>query len=148
MIVRAIPSDLPLLEPCAREFHAASSALGAFNLSQFIFIWAQLIADGMGVIFIDIERENIAGAIGGIVRKDLYSGNPSDLTAEECFWFVREGQRGVGVELYRRFEAHARAKGAKSIQMVHLLDLMPSKVSRFYLSEGYEPIETRYSKKL
>lgn len=146
MIRQAGIADLVLLEDCAREFYASSKFLGNFDVKVFAKVWRQLFNSGNGVIFIDEQPGGIAGAIGGIIRRDIYSANEEDLIAEEFFWFVRSTARGEGVALYRAFAALARERGCKGIQMVHLLDLMPDKVSKFYLREGFVPIETRYAK--
>ena len=61
---------------------------------------------------------------------------------------MRPASRGAGVALYRAFEEWARVRGAAALQMVHLFDVMPAKVARFYLRSGFEPIEMRYQKDL
>src|SRR5579863_550318 len=137
--------ELGKLTECAREFYASSRFLEEFDPARFRKIWTELMETGAGVIF-SCEKEGcIAGAIGGIIHKDIYGHS---LIAEEFFWFVQEEYRGDGLLLYLAFEKWAIARGAASIQMVHLLDLMPEKVAKFYRRQGYEPIETRYSKKL
>ena len=135
--------ELPAVQKCAGEFYGASRFLGEFCLSRFCEIWTFLLTGGDGVIFADEREGEIVGAIGGIVHREVYS---EAIVAEEFFWFVREAHRGSGLALYRRFEDWARAHGAATIQMVHLLDLMPEKVERFYLRAGFHPIETRYAK--
>jgi GNAT superfamily N-acetyltransferase len=138
-------TELPLLEACAREFYGASRFLETFDMNRFRAIWEALLGSGNAVIFIDDRDGEIAGTLGGLVHPDIYGG---ELVAEEFFWFVRESHRGRGIRLYREFERWARDKGAVSIQMVHLLDVMPQKVSQFYLCEGFQPVETRYAKSL
>jgi GNAT superfamily N-acetyltransferase len=138
-------ADLPRTECAAREFYASSRAFGEFHLARFVDVWRELLASGAGVIFAYEYGGRIEGAIGGLVHRDLYG---EALIAEEFFWFIRAAHRGAGVALYRQFERWARERGASSIQMVHLLDLMPEKVGRFYLRAGFQPIETRYQKRL
>lgn len=144
MIRQATVEDLPKLETCAREFYASSRFLKEFSLFRFCEMWTTLLHNG-GVIFIALESEEITGVMGGFIHRDLYS---ESMVAEEMFWFVRSAFRGVGIRLYRAFEAWAQAAGATTIQMVHLLDSMPEKISAFYRRIGFEPIETRYSKRL
>ncbi len=145
MIRTATIADLARTEAAAREFYASSRAFGDFSLARFCDVWKELIGAGAGVIFSYEHDGAIVGAIGGLVHRDLYG---EALIAEEFFWFIRAAHRGAGVKLYRRFEQWARERGARQIQMVHLLDLMPGKVARFYLREGFMPIETRYAKAL
>jgi GNAT superfamily N-acetyltransferase len=143
-------AELGTLEACAREFYGASRFLRTFDMDRFRKVWEFLIGNGSGAIFVEESHigqsaSEITGCIGGVVNPDIYSG---ELVAEELFWYVRESTRGSGVRLYRRFEQWAAARGAGSLQMVHLLDSMPEKVGRFYLRAGFEPIETRYAKRL
>jgi GNAT superfamily N-acetyltransferase len=138
-------SDLPAVQKCAGEFYAASRFLGKFCIGRFCEMWTWLLTGGDGVIFADEREGEIVGVIGGIVHREVYS---EAIVAEEFFWFVREAYRGSGLALYRRFEEWARRRGAETIQMVHLRDVMPDKVERFYLRAGFHPIETRYAKEL
>lgn len=146
MSVRASTiEDLPAMESVAAEFYRSTKFLEDFRISRFSEIWTALLGNGNGVIFIEHRGDEIAGVMGGIVHRDLYG---ESLIAEEMFWFVKKEMRGAGIALYRYFEQWAIDKGAKTIQMVHLLDLMPDKVRHFYTRQGYYPIETRYSKSL
>ena len=145
-MIRAISIDeLPAVQQCAREFYGASRFLGEFCLERFCEIWKFLLTGGDGVIFADERDGEVVGTIGGIVHRDVYS---EAIVAEEFFWFVREQYRGSGLALYRRFEAWAVAHGAETIQMVHLCDVMPEKVERFYVRAGFHPAEMRYVKEL
>lgn len=145
-MIRQIGIDeLGQVKRTAQEFYAASRFLGAFSLARFTEVWTQLLSSGAGVIFTDERAGETVGAIGGLVHREIYS---EVLIAEEFFWFVREEHRGAGVQLYRRFERWARDRGAESLQMVHLFDVMPEKVAKFYLHSGFEPMEMRYMKKL
>lgn len=133
------------MHACARQFYSSSEFLGQFDIERFTQVWTNLLQMGMGVIFLMESDGQICGAIGGMVHQDLYG---HELIAEEFFWFIESDARGAGIRLYREFENWAREQGADSIQMVHLLDLMPEKVEAFYRRAGFTPIETRYSKKL
>lgn len=133
------------MHAAAKEFYASSKALRHFDIEKFTAIWAQFLAVNFGVIFLAEADGLIVGALGGVIHPDLYG---SELIAEEFFWFIRQDSRGSGLKLYAKFEQWASERGAVEIQMVHLLDLMPEKVSTFYRRAGYSPIETRYSKRL
>lgn len=99
------------------------------------------------MIFLEEEADDglINGALGGLIHRDLYGER---LIVEEMFWFMRPDTRGGGVRVYRAFESWAKARGAVSIQMVHLLDSMPEKVERFYKAIGFKAAEVRYIKAL
>lgn len=140
-----------MLADGAREFFAASRWLGRFDPERFRAIWTELLHSGAAVIFVAVgvpgsdAAGTITGALGGIIHQEIYGDR---LIAEEFFWFQRPGHRGPGVALYRAFEEWARVRGAAALQMVHLFDVMPAKVARFYLRSGFEPVEMRYQKEL
>jgi GNAT superfamily N-acetyltransferase len=145
-ITPARAEDLPRLEPIAREFYASSRFLKRFDISLFCQAWEALLRNGTGVIYLLIDGAGeITGTIGGVAYPDLYSGA---LVATEFFWFVREGCRGKGIELYKSFERWAREKQCVEIRMVHLLDSMPEKLERVYRSLGFSPTEKHYAKEL
>lgn len=141
---QAAIADLPAMHSAATEFYASSQFLETFDLARFTGVWTELLAGGAGVIFVQGDAD-VDGALGGVVHRDLYS---DELMASEFFWFVKAGKRGAGISLYREFEKWARDKGCRRIEMVHLLDVMPEKVARFYRTLGYRAAETRYTKQL
>lgn len=145
MIRQISKAELPGLSSCAQEFYRSSRFLDSFSIDRFREIWEPLLDNGAGVIFIDDRDGEIAGTMGGIIHREIYG---EERVAEEMFWFVRQAFRRTGILLYRQFERWAIANSAARIQMVHLLDSMPEKVGRFYLREGFEPVETRYSREL
>jgi GNAT superfamily N-acetyltransferase len=151
MIERLTTAQLPELEPGAREFYASSTVLRYLDPARFIEIWTAFLSSGNAAIFAARNGAGekpgmITGAIGGIVHPDLYDA--ARLVADEFFWFARPDHRGAGVALYRAFEQWARERGASEIQMCHLIDSMPAKVARFYMSAGFHAVEVRYSKDL
>jgi GNAT superfamily N-acetyltransferase len=144
-VIREIAIDeLGRVEEAALAFYA-SCFLNHFSLAKFREIWTKFLELEAGVIFAADSDGEITGAIGGLVHPEIYGER---IIAEEFFWFIREGFRGEGVRLYRRFEQWARERGAVEIQMVHLFDSMPEKLAKFYLHTGFEPVEMRYRKAL
>lgn len=145
-MIRALTAgELGRVEDAAREFYASSRVLGEFSLERFREIWGELLKTPAAVIFADVRSDGLAGVIGGLAHREIYSDR---MIAEEFFWFVREAQRGSGIALYRAFERWARERGAAEIHMAHLFDSMPDKVAKFYLRAGFEPVEMRYKKSL
>jgi GNAT superfamily N-acetyltransferase len=144
-ITCATPSDLARLEPLAREFYASSRFLVEFDLDRFVALWTHLIESGAGVIFLLEEDGEIAGTIGGVVYPEAYSPL---LIATEFFWYVRDGLRGSGLKLYRKFEDWARSRGCGQVRMIHLLDSMPEKLERVYKHLGFEAAEVHYTKEI
>lgn len=137
--------ELPKLAPLAASFYASSEFLVDFNLDYFVELWTRVLSVDAGVILVEENANGIQGTLGGFIHRDLYGERT---IVEELFWYVLPGVRGGGVRLYRAFERWARARGAHEIQMVHLLDSMPEKVSGFYRRDGFKPVETRYKKAL
>jgi len=144
-LIRATTEDLPRMEMGAREFYASSRFLQAFDMERFIRLWTDLLTRDIGAIFAFQIGDAINGAIGGVIYPDAYNGH---LIATEMFWFVQEGYRGEGLELYRAFELWARKKKCAEIRMVHLLDSMPGRLAVLYRRWGYEPAEIHYRKEL
>lgn len=139
-------SELPLLEPGAKEFYASSKYLKGFEMPRFISLWTTLIENGTGRIYgMFDENGNVQGAILGVLYPELYGPG---LIATEFAWFVREKYRGSGLRLYYKFEEWAKEKKATQIRMTHLCDLMPDKLKWLYLELGFEPIEINYAKEL
>ncbi len=145
MIRQATVEDLPRMESAARAFFASSRFLRRFDMDRFIRAWAALLSSGTGVIFALFDRDEVCGAIGGVVYPDINTG---ELIASEFFWFIRPGSRGDGLRLYRAFERWARTQACRQIRMVHLTDSMPDRLARVYRRLGYLPAETHYVKEL
>lgn len=138
--------ELDSLGDLATEFYASSRHLECFDPALFRDIWTQLIGNESGAIFAALDGDKPIGAIGCFSHRDLYS---RAIITEEMFFFVSKDARGVvGPKLYREFEKWSRLKGAETIQMCFLEDLMPEKVGNFYRRMGLTPVETRYSKRL
>jgi len=145
MIRPADITDLPRLEPLARQFYAASRFLGEFEESRFVAVWAELMSSGRGVILLLIDHDEIRGALGGVQYPEPYSGV---MVATEFFWYVAPGHRGSGMKLYWDFEKWAKEQGCSEVRMVHLMDSMPDRLSRVYGHLGFEAAEVHYVKSL
>lgn len=139
-------NQLPLLERAAWEFYASSKYLKDFDMGMFTSAWTKLLESDTGAIFMFVDEPGqVQGAIGGVVYPDLYSPT---MVATEFFWYVREGHRGAGLQLYYKFEEWAKEKKANQIRMTHLCDLMPDGLKWLYGELGFEPIEINYAKEL
>jgi len=140
-------ADLGRLIPLAREFYSKSRFLRNLDPDRFTRMWAELIERGAGEIFLlpDDGSGPITGALGAVTYAEPYSG---ELIATEFFWYVADGFRGQGMNLYRAFEEWARNRKCSQIRMVHLMDSMPDKLNVVYRRLGYEPAELHYVKEL
>lgn len=104
--------------------------------------WNALIEAGTGKILGVFDPE-LCGALGFLIFPDI---NDGEISAIEAFWYVRQGRRGCGIKLLKEFERQAIASGATRLTVVHLSNLMPSKLKRVYDRLGYKPIEEHYMK--
>lgn len=129
-------------------FFKEGSLPGKFNPSIFIKMWETFITNRSGVILgLFSKNGQLFGILGGLIYPDINSG---DLTATEAFWFVKKDKRNGlgGIRLLKHFEKWAIARGAKRIIMVHLININPEKMEKYYKTIGYKPIETHYVKEV
>lgn len=145
LIRQATVEDLPRLSACATEFYSSSKFLKTFDLGKFVAMWAALLQNGTGVIFVIEESGELVGTIGGVAYPEAYS---SELIAQEFFWWINRESRGRGIRLYKEFEDWARERGCSQIRMGHLLDSMPEKVAKFYERMGFVAVEVNFCKTL
>ena len=118
-----------------------------FVMEIYLRFYTTLIESGMGVMFLLVDGEVIQGGIAGLATPDPHNGM---FIASELFWFVMpEARGGLGAgRLYKAFETWAIEQCCSEIQMVHLEKFTPERLEGFYVKQGYEKIETRYSKVL
>lgn len=133
------------MEACAQKFYASSSVLRGFNIERFCHASRCLLNEGIGVIFLFLEDDQIRGAIGGISSVDLCSG---ERYSQEWFWFIEPEFRGAGMKLYREFERWTREQDCAQIRMIHLADSMPERLERVYKYLGFRLLESHYGKDL
>lgn len=140
---RGTLADLPAIIELGRSFYAEGNLPGRVEPEQVKRSWNLFLATGQGALFV-LERDGaVVGALGALIYPDM---NDGDLVATEAFWYVMPEHRGGGIALFNAFEAWASAAGAKRLMMVHLLDLMPKALEKFYIKKGYRPIEIHYIK--
>jgi len=99
------------------------------------------LIDGGGAIFVSERAGIVVGMLGLLIFTHPFSG---EKVASELFWWVEPDSRGDGLELMRRAENEARARGAQRMQMI-----APNEaVARIYRRKGYEYVESTYQRKL
>lgn len=135
--------EIKKLLPLAHEFIVESGEDIPFDDDHFVTTWGHIYGTQTGSIIVLRKGDEIVGALGFLVYKDILSG---ELKATEAFWFVRKGFRGVGVTLLEQYEEICEKMKVKRVMMVHLKNLMPEKLKSIYQSRGYREIETQYEK--
>jgi len=143
MIRELAGEELDLMLPIGEAFAAEANYPGGFSLDAFKASWEPLLMAGLGKVFIAEENGVLVAALGMAFLPDSYSGAK---TASELFWFVVQSHRAskVGMELFNRFEAEGIACGAKKLVMVHLSDLTPERLEKFFVARGYRAVEKTY----
>ncbi len=101
-----------------------------------------MMDSGIARVFIaEGEDEKLQGAIGFLISEDLHDGKK---TAVETFWFVAPEFRGIGMELFKVFEAEAIKAGCQKLAMIHMTDSYPESLQAFYTRQGYRLIEQHF----
>lgn len=138
---------LPQIIPIGEAFAKEANYPGGWSWPAFSSMWAALVNNGPGTIFIATEEGRLAGALGAAFMPDPYSGQ---LTALEQFWYVLPAFRKtrVGMELFQAFQEEARKRKAKKMVMVHLASLTPESLQKFYEREGFKLAEQTFWKEL
>lgn len=109
-------------------------------------VYLDMMIRGLCRLFIsETEEKQIQGAIGFIISNDLHDGKK---IAIETFWFVDPTYRGIGKELFNKFEEVGKEMGCKKLAMIHLADSYPDSLERFYVKNGYKLLEKHYVKEV
>ena len=118
-----------------------------FNLDRFTGFWTQVIDAKIGKVFAVREDGKLVAALGMATTFDPNSGQ---LMALEQFWYVMPSHRKTraGLELFRAFEKAGKEAGAKRLVMVHLANLTPESLQKFYEREGFRLVEQTFWKEL
>ena len=143
-IIQATRDMIPQILECAIEY---TNDIPHIKLDgeHFIRTVESLFDGGVGVIFLAVEDGRVIGGIGGIKYPNLLTGV---VTLSEIFWYVKKGERGCGVRLYKQFERYARENGCGNIMMAYLTCSMPEELKQFYIREGYTLTEMHFEKEL
>lgn len=110
------------------------------NPEQMADLGRKLLVGDNGMLV--AERHGVmVGMLGYCIYTHLISG---EKTAGEVFWWVEPEHRGDGLRLLARFEAIARAAGAKKLQMI----APNEQVATVYERLGFGFMESAYQKAL
>ena len=97
------------------------------------------------VFYAETDEGVIQGSIGFLISEDLHDGKK---IAIETFWFVDPTYRGIGKQLFNKFEEVAKELGCKKLAMIHLADSYPDSLKSFYEKNGYKLLEMHYIKEV
>lgn len=90
----------------------------------------------------------IVGVMGGVIAPSIFDNQ--QIICQEAIWYIDKNHRGgsTGLKLLRRFEEESALKGAHMVAMIHMNNLNPEILSKFYHRNGYVSVETHYMKEL
>lgn len=88
--------DIVLFLKPARWFHEQTKIAGTFNEECFCNAWRHLFNAGVGRLFHMEQDGEVTEAIGLVVSPSMFDG---EMVATFCFWFVKDGDRGLGIGL-------------------------------------------------
>lgn len=147
MITELYPQNVSRIDKIGVAFASEAKYPGGWDLTAFLRLWEKLLDTTIGKIFIVEENGEIVGALGAAFTLDPYSGQ---FVAVEQFWYVLPTHRKtrVGMDLYQAFIAEAQERKVKRVVMVHLAELTPASLQKFYEKEGFRLAEQTFWKEL
>lgn len=137
--------DIPEIMDMGRQFfdQAWSGVFEWDDSSVFETLTGMLRS---GVLLVAQKGRELVGMVGGTLAPMYF--DKQTLIAQELFWWVRPGNRGPGIALFREFEAVAKLRGAQVVAMNGVESIRGETVGRFYAREGYRCTERVYLKRL
>lgn len=146
MIRNLTIKDIPDALRGAEIFSSESDYVNA-DPNTFAVTVSNLIRSDDGIVIGEFEGNVMIGALGGMKYKCPISGTP---TAAEIFWFVFPEHRSkfAGPRMMKKFEEWAKEKHCRKLIMVHMADLMPVKLTRYYERQGYRLMEQHFTKEV
>lgn len=144
-IRRASYADIPSIVDMGRKFYETTDYAPAF-CSESVESLARTILDSGFILIAD--RGGIPCGMAAMLVAP-FPFNMSVKTACEVAWWVDYDARGEGVgrALFHAIEPAARELGVSQIEMIHLQG-SPPQARDLYLSDGFVPTHTSYTKVL
>jgi len=106
--------------------------------------WANLVRDGVGVIFAIVNEDNACGILMGILSPDMLTAKRAAL---EVFWFVKPECRAYSLDLLREFEQYAKSVGCERVVAGSQFTRLKA-MHRMYRQNGYRPFGEVFEKEL
>jgi len=149
-IRKALPSDTPDLSRMALAMHAASplNSVIQLDVASFLEKVRDLSASEYGIVIV-VEKD---GVLCGMI-----AGEPDDLWlnrehkfAQEVFWWVDQGYRGIiWLTLLKALVTWVVEGGCKTLSLrSSLYNHRTDKLDRIYKKLGFIPIDVFYMKGL
>ena len=149
MIRHATQGDIPAIADMCEVFHKASGIgkIRSCCRDTVVEIIKHLINGDNGEIYVTDEGDGLTGMAMVTLFPCWY--NKQHLIAQELAWWVMPGKRmkAHGAKLFRAIEKWSVEKGAKTITMISLENLSPSKIRKMYEKRGFEMSEHIFVRK-
>ena len=127
-----------------KEFHTES--LDEYNIFCDENIAREVMKAFISTSLVMEKDGKIIGVISGAITN--YPLNNKKIF-QEVLWFVSKQYRKYGLLLLKELERYAKEIwGCAQIVMVHMMDTKAKKLSKFYVRQGFKPLEMQYIKTL
>lgn len=137
-------ASLNQLEQPLIDYFKSEGVIKKPSIDTLAITWANLIRDGIGVVF-TIENEGVAcGVIMGILSPDMLTAKRAAL---EVFWFVKPECRVFSLDLLREFEQYAKSVGCERVVAGSQFTRLKA-MHRMYRMNGYRPFGEMFEKEL
>lgn len=144
MIRDAVEADIQRIVEMGRAFFEISGQndIATFDDEAAATAVQQCMNSGVALV---VDKDGVLVGMAGALIYRVYLSR-DDMTAQELFWWVEPGHRGVGNELFKMLERRAKENGAASLSMIALESM--KWVGRVYERAGYRPLDHTYVKRL
>ena len=149
MIARkATRGDFPALIRMSVKFHELLDMRDLPLDPDSLWRWLEHLEHQHVLAVVEDDERNVVGALGGMLAPVFF--NDVLLIGQELFWWVDPEHRagGAGVALLDEAERQAREAGCVRWNMLNLAHVQPEAMARLYRKQGYNQIETTWSKVL
>jgi L-amino acid N-acyltransferase YncA len=143
MIRPARYEDIERLGDVFKEF--AEESLNEFGFEVDLSVIKTSTIAFVPTSFVLIEDEKIVGVMAGAVAPYPLDGSQ---IYYESIWYVLKEHRAKGLELLKNLEEYCQKYGIKRIVVGHMGNLNADKMKRFYESQGFVYLETKYIKQV
>lgn len=141
--------DVERLVTMGWKFHQESRHPTPYDVKTAAETLTKLIESDSGCLLVCAAGPGqVIGAVGGLAFPMFF--NAEELTAQELFWWVMPGKRGVGIgkALLHAFQDWAREVGARTCTMVAYETTTIDPIVAMYREHGYHPLERHFLRTL
>ncbi|QWP79230.1 GNAT family N-acetyltransferase [Lysobacter sp. K5869] len=147
-IRKAEAGDIPAIVGMGADFYPSTpyAAAGIPFCPVTVEAIARLMQEN-GILLVADDGRRLVGMVGLVLAPFMFNG--AYRTAHEVMWWCDPAAQGAGVgkALLAAVDAAAKAAGAFSVQMLHLVN-SPPQAAALYERLGYAHSETCFTKRI